>query len=78
MMSTDFTDDGDETYNRMMQVSMTQAGGGNWLKQKIIYGMKCPYSVLMGEPVEMTHIRGKGVRTNTNSINFKANSIDFL
>ena len=35
MMSTDFTDDGDETYNRMMQVSMTQAGGGNWLKQKI-------------------------------------------
>ena len=35
MMSTDFTDDGDETYNRMMQVSMTQAAGGNWLKQKI-------------------------------------------
>ncbi len=35
MMSTDFSDDGDETYNRMMQVSMTQAGGGNWLKQKI-------------------------------------------
>ena len=35
MMSTDFTDDGDETYNRMMQVSMTQAGGGNWKKQKI-------------------------------------------
>ena len=35
MMNTDFTDDGDETYNRMMQVSMTQAGGGNWLKQKI-------------------------------------------
>ena len=35
MMSTDFTDGGDETYNRMMQVSMTQAAGGNWLKQKI-------------------------------------------
>ena len=35
MMRTDFSDDGDETYNRMMQVSMTQAGGGNWLKQKI-------------------------------------------
>ena len=35
MMSTDFSDDGDETYNRMMQVSMTQAGGGNWKKQKI-------------------------------------------
>ena len=35
MMDTDFSDDGDETYNRMMQVSMTQAGGGNWLKQKI-------------------------------------------
>ena len=35
MMDTDFTDDGDETYNRMMQVSMTQAAGGNWLKQKI-------------------------------------------
>jgi len=30
----------------------------HWLKQKLIYGMKCPYSVIMGEPVEMTHIRG--------------------
>lgn len=38
----------------------------HWLKQKVIYGMKCPYSVLMGEPVEMTHVRGKGVRTHTN------------
>ena len=35
MMSTDFTDDGDETYNRMMEVSMTQSGGGNWRKNKI-------------------------------------------
>ena len=30
----------------------------HWLKQKLIYGMKCPYSVIMGAPVEMTHIRG--------------------
>ena len=30
----------------------------HWLKQKLMYGMKCPYSVIMGEPVEMTHIRG--------------------
>ena len=35
MMSTDFTDDGDETYNRTMQVSMTQAGGGKWRTNKI-------------------------------------------
>ena len=35
MMSIDFTDDGDETYNRMMQVSMTQSGGGKWRKNKI-------------------------------------------
>ena len=35
MMSVDFTDDGDETYNRMMQVSMTQSGGGKWRKNKI-------------------------------------------
>ena len=34
-MSVDFTDDGDETYNRMMQVSMTQSGGGKWRKNKI-------------------------------------------
>ena len=24
--------------------------------------MKCPYSVIMGEPVEMTHIRGKNTK----------------
>ena len=35
MMSVDFSDDGDETYNRMMQVSMTQSGGGKWRKNKI-------------------------------------------
>ena len=35
MMSIDFSDDGDETYNRMMQVSMTQSGGGKWRKNKI-------------------------------------------
>ena len=35
MMSTDFSDDGDETYNRMMQVSMTQSGGGKWRKNKL-------------------------------------------
>ena len=34
----------------------------HWLKQKLIYGMKCPYSVIMGEPVEMTHIRSKGTK----------------
>ena len=31
----------------------------HWLKQKLEYGMNCPYSVLMGKPVTMTHIRGK-------------------
>ena len=34
-MSTDFSDDGDETYNRLMQVSMTQSGGGGWRNTKI-------------------------------------------
>ena len=34
-MSTDFSDDGDETYNRLMQVSMTQSGGGGWRENKI-------------------------------------------
>tara|TARA_X000000368_G_C22676636_1_gene556368 strand:- start:217 stop:654 length:438 start_codon:yes stop_codon:yes gene_type:complete len=34
-MSTDFSDDGDETYNRLMQVSMTQSGGGGWRNSKI-------------------------------------------
>ena len=36
MMSTDFSDDGDETYNRTMQVSMTQAAGGKWRTDKIV------------------------------------------
>ena len=31
----------------------------HWLRQKLEYGMNCPYSVLMGEPIKMTHIRGK-------------------
>ena len=35
LMSTDFSDDGDETYNRLMQVSMTQSGGGGWRNTKI-------------------------------------------
>ena len=35
MMSIDFSDDGDETYNRMMITSLTQAGGGKWKKNKI-------------------------------------------
>ena len=35
LMSTDFSDDGDETYNRLMQVSMTQSGGGGWRNSKI-------------------------------------------
>ena len=35
LMRIDFSDDGDETYNRMMEVSMTQASGGKWRKQKI-------------------------------------------
>ena len=35
-MNTDFSDDGDETYNRLMQVSMTQSGGGGWRNTKII------------------------------------------
>jgi len=34
-MNTDFSDDGDETYNRLMQVSMTQSGGGGWRNTKI-------------------------------------------
>ena len=35
LMRIDFSDDGDETYNRMMEVSMTEASGGKWRKQKI-------------------------------------------
>ena len=34
-MQTDFQDDGDETYHRMMITSMQQAGGGKWRSQKI-------------------------------------------
>ena len=34
MMNTDYTD-GDETYGRMMQVSMTESGGGKWRTRKI-------------------------------------------
>ena len=33
--------------------------GGTLVKTKLEYGMNCPYSVLMGEPIKMTHIRGK-------------------
>ena len=32
---TDFSDDGDETYHRMMMGSMLQSGGGKWKSQKI-------------------------------------------
>ena len=32
---TDFSDDGDETYHRMMMGSMLQSGGGKWKTQKI-------------------------------------------
>lgn len=32
----------------------------HWRKQKLTYGMMCPYSVTMDEPIKMTHIRGKG------------------
>ena len=34
-MQTDFSDDGDETYHRMMMGSMQQSGGGKWKTQKI-------------------------------------------
>ena len=32
---TDFSDDGDETYHRMMMGSMQESGGGKWKSQKI-------------------------------------------
>ena len=34
-MQTDFSDDGDETYHRMMMGSMKESGGGKWKTQKI-------------------------------------------
>ena len=34
-MQTDFSDDGDETYHRMMIGSLQQSGGGKWKTQKI-------------------------------------------
>ena len=34
-MQTDFSDDGDETYHRMMMGSMLESGGGKWKSQKI-------------------------------------------
>ena len=34
-MQTDFSDDGDETYHRMMMGSMLESGGGKWRSQKI-------------------------------------------
>ena len=34
-MQTDFSDDGDETYHRMMMGSMQESGGGKWKTQKI-------------------------------------------
>ena len=49
----------------------------HWLKQKLMYGMKCPYSVIMGAPVEMTHIRSKvkGKKRKINLTNISRDQI---
>ena len=84
MMSTDFVD-GDETYNRMMQVSMTQSGGGKWkttqittnaeIEKGLIAWNNSPLKQLKDIP---SYYRDLALRLGVNPINFANAQVRFL
>ena len=84
MMSTDFVD-GDETYNRMMQVSMTQSGGGKWkttqittnaeIEKGLIAWNNSPLRQLKDIP---SYYRDLALRLGVNPINFANAQVRFL
>ena len=84
MMSTDFVD-GDETYNRMMQVSMTQSGGGKWkttqittnaeIEKGLIAWNNSPLKQLKDIP---SYYRDLALRMGVNPINFANAQVRFL
>ena len=85
MMDTDFTDDGDETYNRMMQVSMTQAGGGKWLKNKITSNKEIDkalvdwYNTPLKQSKDLpTYYKDLAMRMGVNPIDLANSQIRFL
>ena len=84
MMSTDFVD-GDETYNRMMQVSMTQSAGGKWkttqitsnaeIEKGLIAWNNSPLKQLKDIP---SYYRDLALRMGVNPINFANAQVRFL
>ena len=84
MMSTDFVD-GDETYSRMMQISMTEAGGGKWrlnqittnaeIEKGLIAWNNSPLKQLKDVP---SYYRDLAMRMGVNPITLANSQVKFL
>ena len=84
MMSTDFVD-GDETYSRMMQVSMTESAGGKWRTNKITANAEIEEGLIAwnNSPLKQlkdvpSYYRDLAMRMGVNPINFANAQVRFL
>jgi len=84
MMSTDFVSE-DETYSRMMQVSMTQSAGGKWRTNKITTNAEIEKGLVRwhNSPLKQlkdvpTYYRDLALRMGVNPINFANAQVRFL
>ena len=84
MMSTDFVSE-DETYSRMMQVSMTQSAGGKWRTNKITTNAEIEKGLVKwhNSPLKQlkdvpTYYRDLALRMGVNPINFANAQVRFL
>jgi len=84
MMSTDFVSE-DETYSRMMQVSMIQSAGGKWRTNKITTNAEIEKGLVKwhNSPLKQlkdvpTYYRDLALRMGVNPINFANAQVRFL
>ena len=84
MSDTDFATE-DETYSRMMQVSMTQSAGGKWRTNKITTNAEIEKGLVnwQNSPLKQlkdvpTYYRDLAIRMGVNPINFANAQVRFL
>ena len=84
-MQTDFSDDGDETYHRMMIGSMNESGGGKWKTNKITTNQEIDNGLVAWHNSELksakgipSYYRDLAMRMGVNPVDLANSQVKFL